>query len=329
MPWDYWKQSTLYLQVIAEQAQRTVADLTSRPQRGLHSSPSVNNPRVSTQNQARYGGDTTSSDYPPVPHRCLSNAGPGFLGSHQLDQRNAQRDSASNVASPQLSANVYSHSSYSSASNLGLSDTSMTYPWLITPVQEFQYEFHGTHGERPSLDNYERVPRDDVGLFSGGTSLLPHGIPQHIQSAAVLHAGSLSSMNSYNSEPSSTSFVHSMPESPQNDITMHQGTTPTTHEHPVHPVNDHSESRTDGRMVCQWDDDNGQCGKTIIVRRDEFVAHLRSYHFKSSMDGDTLVQCRWMGCRKSMRRDTMFRHICEVHFERKRRLFGGGATSQL
>jgi hypothetical protein len=59
----------------------------------------------------------------------------------------------------------------------------MTYPWPITPVQEIQYEFHGTHGEGPSLDNYEQVPRDDVGLCSGGTSLPPtgHGIPQHIQ----------------------------------------------------------------------------------------------------------------------------------------------------
>jgi hypothetical protein len=83
-----------------------------------------------------------------------------------------------------------------------------------------------------------------------------------------------------------------MPESPQNDITMHQGTVPTIHEHPVHPVNDHSESRTDGRMVCQWDDDNGQCDRTVIVRKDEIVAHMTSYHFKSNMQGDTPVQCR-------------------------------------
>jgi hypothetical protein len=59
----------------------------------------------------------------------------------------------------------------------------MTNPWPITHIQEFQYEFHGTHDEGLSLDNYERVPRDDAGLFSGGASWsLPHtdhGIPQH------------------------------------------------------------------------------------------------------------------------------------------------------
>jgi hypothetical protein len=148
-----------------------------------------------------------------------------------------------------------------------------------------------------------------------------------VNSAAVFPSGSVPSTNSHNYEYSSASFVHYVPESPQDDITPHQGAIVTVHEHPVHSVNGHSESRTDGRMECQWDDDNGLCGKSVIVRKDEITSHLKSDHFKLSIQGKTLVQCQWMGCGEWMRRDTVFRHIREVHFELKRCPSGGGAMS--
>jgi hypothetical protein len=148
-----------------------------------------------------------------------------------------------------------------------------------------------------------------------------------VNSAAVFPSGSVPSTNSYNYEYSSASFVHYVPESAQDDITPHLGAIVTVHEHPAYPVNGHSESRTDGRRECQWDDDNGLCSKSVIVRKDEITSHLKSDHFKLSIQGKILVQCQWMGCGEWMRRDTVFRHIREVHFELKRCPSGGGAMS--
>ncbi|KAJ8581855.1 kinase-like protein [Rhizopogon salebrosus TDB-379] len=212
---------------------------------------------------------------------------------------------------------------FESSPYMGLSDTNIT-----------NYE---TYGEGPSFGNYAAqvpYPDDDVGPFLGGALLsLPsvdRGIPQYgIQSGtAVFHSSSVSPTNSYNPESSSASFVHSVPEHPQDDITMHKGATLATYERPAHLVNDSSESHTDGRIVCQWDDAvSGRCGSTVIVRKDAIMAHLVSYHLKSSMPQNTHVQCSWMGCGRSMRRDTLSRHISEKHFGLRRHTSGRGDMS--
>lgn len=122
----------------------------------------------------------------------------------------------------------------------------------------------------------------------------------------------------------SSPHLHSVPESLQNNTTPcdTQHHCPTTYDHPMYPVNDHrSESCTEGpKAVCEWNDDNGICGKNINLHRDSIKEHMASYHLKSRLRGAHPVKCRWKDCQytKDLRGDTIIRHITATHFRIKR-----------
>ncbi|KAG1841427.1 hypothetical protein DFJ58DRAFT_808390 [Suillus subalutaceus] len=89
------------------------------------------------------------------------------------------------------------------------------------------------------------------------------------------------------------------------------------HPHPVH--DNQSESHASGRLlVCKWNNDHGPCNKTID--EGEIANHLRSSHLPRS--GCTpVVKCQWKGCKlpNLIRRDTIIRHIRQIHLKIKPR----------
>ncbi|KAG2356713.1 hypothetical protein BDR07DRAFT_1422508 [Suillus spraguei] len=90
----------------------------------------------------------------------------------------------------------------------------------------------------------------------------------------------------------------------------HLEDTPHEQESPFNSFNV-SESPT----PCLWNDSQGQCSftadnVTIVMK------HISSYHLREYQHPDCQVQCRCRGCllRRTIRRDTILRHIREKHY---------------
>ncbi|KAG2128659.1 uncharacterized protein EDB93DRAFT_1184182 [Suillus bovinus] len=74
-----------------------------------------------------------------------------------------------------------------------------------------------------------------------------------------------------------------------------------------------SESHTSSRLlVCKWNDGHGLCGKTL--NKKDVAKHMSSSHLRR-VPGAIIVECQWQGCTEPMRRDTILRHIRQLHFE--------------
>ena len=88
-----------------------------------------------------------------------------------------------------------------------------------------------------------------------------------------------------------------------------------------YPVNNHSsELHASGHSFdCKWNDGHGLCGRPTDT--DRIPEHMAAYHFKRLDSPDNQLKCRWEGCRRSKyyRRDTIIRHIREVHLRIPRR----------
>lgn len=80
-----------------------------------------------------------------------------------------------------------------------------------------------------------------------------------------------------------------------------------------------TESHVGRAFVCRWNDGYGICGRTIDAAKTG--EHMLSYHFKSPLPADYRLECLWEGCElhKSVRRDTIIRHIDEIHLGLKYR----------
>ncbi|OJA09731.1 hypothetical protein AZE42_06852 [Rhizopogon vesiculosus] len=83
---------------------------------------------------------------------------------------------------------------------------------------------------------------------------------------------------------------------------------------PGHPVHDHKSD------ICEWHDGNGICGQT--VKAGSFADHMSKYHFTSPepLVAGSQLRCQWHGCQRSdpYRRDTINRHLREVHLKMSR-----------
>lgn len=80
-----------------------------------------------------------------------------------------------------------------------------------------------------------------------------------------------------------------------------------------------TESHVGHAFVCKWNDGHGICGRTINAARTG--EHMLSYHFKSPLPAGSRLGCLWEGCElhKLVRRDTIIRHIVEIHLGLKTR----------
>ncbi|KAG2346526.1 hypothetical protein BDR05DRAFT_959456 [Suillus weaverae] len=90
--------------------------------------------------------------------------------------------------------------------------------------------------------------------------------------------------------------------------------------HPRYVVgDDESDSRVGCVSTCKWNDGHGICGRAINAAR--IGEHMISYHFKSPMPANSRLECLWKDCElpKSVRRDTIIRHIVEKHLGLKYR----------
>ncbi|KAG2035430.1 hypothetical protein BDR03DRAFT_528568 [Suillus americanus] len=148
----------------------------------------------------------------------------------------------------------------------------------------------------------------DAGFFqSSFPSEMTHPLPEndqrdvYIATGQLLHNEFFHSPFSYDPSANSLGFSGNVSESYPIE----------SHPHPV--PDDQSESHaSDCLLVCKWNDGDGPCGKTEDSER-EFVNHLSSFHLPPSMR--TRIKCQWEGCtlQKFIRRDTVHRHIRQIH----------------
>ncbi|KAG2152722.1 hypothetical protein DEU56DRAFT_512496 [Suillus clintonianus] len=71
----------------------------------------------------------------------------------------------------------------------------------------------------------------------------------------------------------------------------------------------------DSVLICEWN----ACG--YAVHASGIAEHMSSKHLEAPKHGETLLACRWKGCQlqRPIRRDTLIRHIREMHFGMKSR----------
>ncbi|KIJ08339.1 hypothetical protein PAXINDRAFT_102608 [Paxillus involutus ATCC 200175] len=68
---------------------------------------------------------------------------------------------------------------------------------------------------------------------------------------------------------------------------------------------------------CQWAADGTWCGALVQGDRREVMLHLNEKH-GIPLTGDKVPQmCLWQGCRSSMRRESIARHIVAVHMKER------------
>ncbi|KAG2346525.1 hypothetical protein BDR05DRAFT_959451 [Suillus weaverae] len=91
---------------------------------------------------------------------------------------------------------------------------------------------------------------------------------------------------------------------------VHRGDIPHEQEPPFNHFNV-SQSPTH----CLWNDSQGQCSFTADTLTT-VMKHISSHHLREHQHPDCQVQCRCRGCLlpRTIRRDTILRHIREIHY---------------
>jgi len=82
------------------------------------------------------------------------------------------------------------------------------------------------------------------------------------------------------------------------------------HQEEPHSVNNHKSEF----YTCKWLDSHDLCGGTIDANK--ISKHMRTYHLRSPECAKSPRYCQWEGCQRSLnpyRRDTLIRHVREVH----------------
>ncbi|KAG9309916.1 hypothetical protein JVU11DRAFT_9948 [Chiua virens] len=89
---------------------------------------------------------------------------------------------------------------------------------------------------------------------------------------------------------------------------------------PYSPGSERSSWNDDPRAPvyqCQWSDGSRSCGAVVAHNRNAINHHLQTEHAIRVKADRTSQNCRWGKCRKSMRRESLPRHILAVHMKEK------------
>lgn len=143
-------------------------------------------------------------------------------------------------------------------------------------------------------------PHVEDSLSSSEKAVAQH----HAQSVArqSLRYGSSGSPNYlYSVDPQLPSTMpHAIGKFPATLLHVHRGDIPHEQESPTR---------------CLWKDSQGQCSFTADTVTT-VMKHISLYHLHEHQHPDCQVQCRCRGCLlpKTIRRDTILRHIREIHY---------------
>jgi hypothetical protein len=85
------------------------------------------------------------------------------------------------------------------------------------------------------------------------------------------------------------------------------------HPHSVYDNRSKSHASTSRLLVCKWPVEHDLCDTT--VNEGDIADHMSSFHLPPP--GRTPMKCEWDGCKlkKHICRDTIIRHIRQIHFK--------------
>ncbi|KAG1732917.1 uncharacterized protein EDB91DRAFT_1251645 [Suillus paluster] len=293
MVYNSWLDSELYKQVEAEQLLGTTngGQSTSPPQQNyLHSAPvySYETPAPTTTQHTMYGEAPMSNDQALDPAELydadtfqsyIPDSLPSFL-NQDIDQRDIH--SAAGQRSRNGSFSYFRHAFpyYPSANNLGFSGSDLSESCPITPAQAIRHQ--------EEVHPHPGHPVNDDG------SEQPHASEQ--SPAALLHP-----------------FRVSQPDILRADHQRREG---MFHYQELSHNDDVSQSQT----RCLWITGKGQCAFTAGTVRS-VMRHILSCHLREHQQPASRVQCRCGGCSlpSTIRRDSIRRHIREMHYGDKYR----------
>ncbi|KAG6330679.1 hypothetical protein ID866_8407 [Astraeus odoratus] len=69
-------------------------------------------------------------------------------------------------------------------------------------------------------------------------------------------------------------------------------------------------------QMCGWLLPHTSTPCNMAVLGDDFSAHLRDYHGVHGND-KAKVYCRWLGCNLQMNKESVARHVAEMHLQRR------------
>jgi uncharacterized protein YodC (DUF2158 family) len=83
--------------------------------------------------------------------------------------------------------------------------------------------------------------------------------------------------------------------------------------YPIGPENTRRGASPASGYQCQWFDGAGPCSAVVAGTKIAIGRHLRITHAIQLKADKTVQLCHWEGCHKSMRRESIPRHILAVH----------------
>ncbi|KAF8554302.1 hypothetical protein OG21DRAFT_1104748 [Imleria badia] len=101
---------------------------------------------------------------------------------------------------------------------------------------------------------------------------------------------------------------------------LRQSTPPRSQRHAPYPIGPDSTRRSAPPVTvyqCQWIDSTGPCGAIVAGTKNTIGQHLQYEHAIRLKADKTFEVCCWGGCRKSMRRESIPRHVLAVHMRDK------------
>ncbi|KAG1789076.1 uncharacterized protein HD556DRAFT_1495651 [Suillus plorans] len=308
--YDFWGQdSELSKALCAARPGVAKGSSFSRPQQNYYSSSPPGNPQtVVTQHHLMCGGDTTSNEgHSRLVHDNQTESHESSSADRTIFYDFWREDSELSKA---LCTKQLEFVDDSPSSSQPQQDYHLTWSLGDFPIMVSQrHLMYG--GDSTRNDQVSALPgfSQNSSVFSGD---LTHSFPENDQHYAQNATGHNASFNHFPSPFSDAPFTTSGGSS--GDVS--ESIPIKGHPHPIHGIKSELHA-SNLLLVCEWNDGQGPCNK--ILNEGEIAHHVSSSHLPPP--GRTRMKCQWEGCtlQNLLRRDTVIRHIRQIHLEIKPR----------
>lgn len=145
---------------------------------------------------------------------------------------------------------------------------------------------------------------DEVAFVGVGETFLPHSVdPMTLPESHHVRKPTAHSMSNRVSASQSLAPTSAAPPI----------RSPRYTPYPIGPDNTRRSASPASGYQCQWFDSAGPCGAVVTGTKNAIGRHLRTTHAIQIKADKTIQLCHWEGCHKSMRRESIPRHILAVH----------------
>ncbi|KAG2108935.1 uncharacterized protein F5147DRAFT_773266 [Suillus discolor] len=308
MDYDFWRQDSELSKALCAARPGFVAKGSSfsQPRQNYHlPSPPGDRP---TQHHLMYGGDSTRNEgHSRLIHDNQTESHESSSADRTIYYDFWRQDSELSKA---LCADELEFVDDNPSSSQPQQDYHLTWPPGYFPIMVTQrHLMYGGGWARNDQVSALSGFSQSSSLFS---SDLMHSFLENDQHYAQNATGHNASFNHSPSPFSDASFVNSGGSSGD----VFESIPIKGHPHPIRGIKSELHA-SNLLLLCEWNDGQGPCNK--ILNEGEIAHHVSSSHLPPP--GRTRMKCQWEGCtfQNLLRRDTVIRHIRQIHLEIKPR----------